>query len=415
MLVGKALGLYLALGPGAQAAWLAAPAGAPAGGRMTARRATAPRMDAALEQWLVGEAGISPKFVGKVLETCEEEVRARRDAARGGGAVGHTSATRGRPASPPTRTRPHSLCPRPPAPRADACARAQMVGSVDNLRTLASEGLLPSVFKPVVAASIEAALGGGGGGGGGVAGGAAVESMADTLPMGEVKRLLMMNRLETWGSDATLRARLNLVLQGASMGSGASWDAGARAWAGPKVAVEDSLPFRLGDGAPLGAGFEVPAAPSGFDGAQWAPVVAPLGAAAAPAPAKPKAAPAPAPPPAAPAPPPPPPPASDKATFTVTLKTPDGDATFECPPDLSFLDAIDELDDPPAGLDDLPYACRAGSCSACAGRVVAGQVDNSAAAFLNAEQKAAGFTLTCVAKPASDGVVIETHKEDDLY
>lgn len=78
-----------------------------------------------------------------------------------------------------------------------------------------------------------------------------------------------------------------------------------------------------------------------------------------------------------------------------------------------LLDAVDELE---AADDfaDLPYACRAGSCSACAGKVISGSVDASACSFLDEEQKANGWILTCTAKPTSD-VVIETHKEDDLY
>ena len=42
-----------------------------------------------------------------------------------------------------------------------------------------------------------------------------------------------------------------------------------------------------------------------------------------------------------------------------------------------------------------------------AGKIISGTVDGSAMAFLNEEQKAAGFILTCTAKPTSD-CVIET-------
>ena len=63
---------------------------------------------------------------------------------------------------------------------------------------------------------------------------------------------------------------------------------------------------------------------------------------------------------------------------------------------------------------ELPYACRAGSCSACAGKLVSGTMDVSGCSFLSDDQKAAGWVLTCTAKPTSD-VVIETHKEDDLF
>lgn len=41
------------------------------------RRAVAVRMEMPLETWLESKAGVSPKFIGKVIETCEEEVCAR--------------------------------------------------------------------------------------------------------------------------------------------------------------------------------------------------------------------------------------------------------------------------------------------------------------------------------------------------
>ena len=167
--------------------------------------------------------------------------------------------------------------------------------------------------------------------------------------------------------------------------------------------------------------FTLPQPPANFDGAQWAPTCfPPFPINVKPAAAAIKeilkeeeaatsaAAPAEAAPPAAPADP-------NKSTFTVTLKTPDGDKAFEYDPasDMYILDFVDELDNA-EDFGDLPYACRAGSCSACAGKMLSGSVDASACSFLDDSQKADGFILTCTAKPTSD-CVIDTHKEDDLY
>ena len=97
-------------------------------------------------------------------------------------------------------------------------------------------------------------------------------------------------------------------------------------------------------------------------------------------------------------------PAEISATHLVTLETPDQKRSFACGADEFIWNAAARN-----GIV-LPAICHQGRCLTCAGRLLAGEVDQSVSVSFFPEDKQAGFVLLCTARPRSD-IQVRTHEQ----
>jgi ring-1,2-phenylacetyl-CoA epoxidase subunit PaaE len=86
---------------------------------------------------------------------------------------------------------------------------------------------------------------------------------------------------------------------------------------------------------------------------------------------------------------------------TVTLIYEGAEYQVPVEPHQTLLEAALEMD------IDLPYSCQAGMCTACMGKCTAGKMQMDEEDGLTPQEVEAGYILTCVAHPLSEGVIVE--------
>jgi ferredoxin len=91
-------------------------------------------------------------------------------------------------------------------------------------------------------------------------------------------------------------------------------------------------------------------------------------------------------------------------SFRVVLEMPEGVATIDCAENEFIWNAAAR-----AGLQ-LPAICHQGRCLTCAAKILAGEVDQTAASSYFPQDREAGFVLPCSARPRSD-LRLQTHQQ----
>lgn len=97
-------------------------------------------------------------------------------------------------------------------------------------------------------------------------------------------------------------------------------------------------------------------------------------------------------------------------TYTVRIhdRRTDRHHTVQVPADRYILHSAEHQ-----GLD-LPFSCRNGACTACAVRILSGEIYQPEAMGLSPKLREQGYALLCVSYPRSD-LEVETQDEDEVY
>jgi ferredoxin len=82
--------------------------------------------------------------------------------------------------------------------------------------------------------------------------------------------------------------------------------------------------------------------------------------------------------------------------------------TLEVPANRYILESAEEQ------AVQLPFSCRNGACTACAVRVISGDIYQPEAMGLSPQLQSKGYALLCVSYPHSN-LYVETQDEDEVY